>query len=225
MPQYEYKVIPAPAKGGKTKGVKTPEGRFAHTVESELNRLAQDGWEYLRSELLPSEERSGLTGSVTNWRTVLIFRKMLNTAEDAFHPRVLDAVAVAPQIIATSPDSIVADSDQKTDPELTSDATQLADPAPVPSVPVPTQEEIAATPDSSDKPEPVLSAKPLVTPLTAGLFGPDGIVSSEKHNTDSSVPTDSGDDSGDKSDADTTVSKVVLNRFRRADKDADDTNT
>ena len=75
MPIYEYKVVPAPGKGTKAKGVKTAEGRFALSVEAELNRLAAGGWEYLRAELLPSEERSGLTGSVTNWRNVLVFRR------------------------------------------------------------------------------------------------------------------------------------------------------
>jgi len=75
MTQYEYKVVSAPTKGIKAKGVKTPEGRFANSVEATLNAHAADGWEYLRSELLPSDERSGLTGSTTNWRNVLVFRR------------------------------------------------------------------------------------------------------------------------------------------------------
>lgn len=88
MPGFEYKVVPAPTKGTKAKGVKGPQGRFANSVEGVLNALATDGWEYLRAELLPSEERSGLTGSVTNWRNVLVFRRALveaaeETAEDA----------------------------------------------------------------------------------------------------------------------------------------------
>jgi hypothetical protein len=77
MPGYEYKVVPAPTKGTKAKGVKTPQGRFANSVEGVLNTLAAEGWEYQRAELLPSDERSGLTGSVTNWRNVLVFRRAL----------------------------------------------------------------------------------------------------------------------------------------------------
>ncbi len=77
MPRYEYKVIPAPQKGAKAKGVKTPEGRFATSVEQVLNEMGQQGWEYQRAELLPSEERSGLTGSTTNWRNVLVFRRVI----------------------------------------------------------------------------------------------------------------------------------------------------
>ena len=75
MAHYQYKVVPAPTKGLKAKGVKTPEGRFAQSVQSVLNTLGAEGWEYLRAELLPSDERSGLTGSTTNWRNVLVFRR------------------------------------------------------------------------------------------------------------------------------------------------------
>ncbi|SLN33171.1 hypothetical protein TRL7639_01473 [Falsiruegeria litorea R37] len=77
MHRYEYKVVPAPSKGTKAKGVKTPEGRFALTVEQLLNQMGADGWEFQRAELLPSDERSGLTGSVQNWRNVLVFRRAI----------------------------------------------------------------------------------------------------------------------------------------------------
>lgn len=77
MMRYEYKVVPAPTKGTKAKGVKTPEGRFAGSVEAALNAQAGEGWEYCRAELLPSEERTGLTGSTTNWRNVLVFRRVV----------------------------------------------------------------------------------------------------------------------------------------------------
>jgi hypothetical protein len=82
MQRYEYKVVPAPQKGTKAKGVKTPEGRFANSVEQLLNTMGQDGWEYQRAELLPSEERSGLTGSAVNWRNVLVFRRAINAETD-----------------------------------------------------------------------------------------------------------------------------------------------
>lgn len=83
MQLFEYKVVPAPLKGVKAKGVKTAEGRFAVSVEQVLNQMAQDGWEYQRAELLPSEERSGLTGSTTNWRNVLVFRRVVAEEVDA----------------------------------------------------------------------------------------------------------------------------------------------
>ena len=67
MMRYEYKVVPAPARGEKAKGVKAPEARFALTVEQVLNEMGADGWEFLRAETLPSEERQGLTGWASHW--------------------------------------------------------------------------------------------------------------------------------------------------------------
>lgn len=77
MQAFEYKVVPAPHKGTKAKGIKTPESRFANSVEATLNEMAAQGWEYQRAELLPSDERTGLTGSTTKWRNVLVFRRAL----------------------------------------------------------------------------------------------------------------------------------------------------
>ncbi len=75
MDQYEYRVIPAPDRGVKAKGVKTPEARFGLAVERLLNEMAAEGWEYQRAETLPSVERSGLTSSTTQWRNILVFRR------------------------------------------------------------------------------------------------------------------------------------------------------
>lgn len=83
MTGYEYRVIPAPAKGQKAKGVKTPEERFAHTLEELMNEMGAEGWEYQRADTLPSTERAGLTGTATHWRHVLVFRRALGeSAED-----------------------------------------------------------------------------------------------------------------------------------------------
>lgn len=75
MAQYEYRVIAAPTRGVKSKGIKTPEDRFSHALEKKINELAKQGWEYQRAETLPSEERSGLMSTATNWRNVLVFRR------------------------------------------------------------------------------------------------------------------------------------------------------
>ena len=77
MSQVEYKVIPAPTRGRKGEGVKTPEGRFALGLEDTLNEMAQGGWQYLRSDILPSVERQGLTSSHTVYRSVLVFQRDL----------------------------------------------------------------------------------------------------------------------------------------------------
>lgn len=81
MAAYEYMVIPAPTKGVKAKGVKSVEGRFALSLQEVMNKMGAEGWEYQRAETLPSVERAGLTGSTTNWRHVLVFRRV--THDDA----------------------------------------------------------------------------------------------------------------------------------------------
>jgi hypothetical protein len=93
MPQYEYKVIPAPAKGEKAKGVRSPEDRFAYALEALMNRMGEAGWEFQRAEMLPSEERQGLTKSVTNWRHLLVFRRPKQATTAAFKPRLLEPPA------------------------------------------------------------------------------------------------------------------------------------
>lgn len=80
MAGFEYKVIPAPHKGEKAKGIKTPEARFSHSLEQLMNSLGAEGWEYQRADTLPSSERSGLTGSQTVWRHILVFRRPLTQA-------------------------------------------------------------------------------------------------------------------------------------------------
>lgn len=75
MTAYEYRVIPAPTKGRKTQGVKGAEARFANALQEVMNEHAAEGWEYQRSDILPSEERQGLTSSHTVYRSVLVFRR------------------------------------------------------------------------------------------------------------------------------------------------------
>jgi hypothetical protein len=78
MSAYEYRVIPAPRKGEKAKGLKTPEARMAQAMETRLNAIGKDGWEYMRSDVVPMEERAGLTSKNVSYHTVLIFRRNAN---------------------------------------------------------------------------------------------------------------------------------------------------
>jgi hypothetical protein len=96
MAGYEYKVVPAPNKGLKAKGLKTAEERFAFALQELMNEMGAEGWEYQRADTLPSIERAGLTGSSTNWRHVLVFRRDL-TAEFVRH-EAEDRAEDAPEI-------------------------------------------------------------------------------------------------------------------------------
>ncbi|MBS9716854.1 DUF4177 domain-containing protein [Pseudohalocynthiibacter aestuariivivens] len=82
MPKFEYKVVPAPKKGERAKGLKSSDARFANTLMGVMNELGQDGWEYQRSDTLPCEERSGLTGKTTVFQNMLIFRRAIETGAE-----------------------------------------------------------------------------------------------------------------------------------------------
>ncbi|QEE35211.1 DUF4177 domain-containing protein [Octadecabacter sp. SW4] len=94
MTTYAYKVVPAPTKGQRAKGVKTREGRFANALEVVMNELGAQGWEYQRTDTLPCEERAGLTGRTTTFQNMLVFRRAIE-AEAAPAPRELDPAPVA----------------------------------------------------------------------------------------------------------------------------------
>ncbi|MFT6105081.1 MAG: hypothetical protein ACJA1E_001508 [Paracoccaceae bacterium] len=80
MQAFEYKVVPAPEKGKSSKGIKGGAARFAHALETLMNTLAQEGWQYVRADTLPSQERVGLTGKTTVYQNMLVFRRSLETA-------------------------------------------------------------------------------------------------------------------------------------------------
>ena len=75
MSKFEYKAVPAPQTGTKAKGVKSTEDRFALSLTDALNEMAAEGWEYVRAETLPCDERKGLTGSQTTYQNILIFKR------------------------------------------------------------------------------------------------------------------------------------------------------
>lgn len=77
---YEYKVVPAPHRGERAKGVKGTEARFALSLGNTINAQAAEGWEYVRAETLPCEERSGLTGKTTTFMNMLVFRRAVEMA-------------------------------------------------------------------------------------------------------------------------------------------------
>lgn len=77
MRSFEYQVIPAPKKGEKTKAAKTPADRFAVALTVLMNKMGVAGWEYIRADTLPCEERVGLTGTKSVYQNMLVFRREL----------------------------------------------------------------------------------------------------------------------------------------------------
>lgn len=129
---YEYKLIPAPKRADRARGVKGAEARMAHTVETAINDLAREGWEYHRADVLPAEERQGLSGRSTVYHTLLVFRRPLERPETEAQFDLLPDVA---------------------EPDVTEPETEMApaapaeDPAPAESTP-----ERPETPGNSAEP-------------------------------------------------------------------------
>ena len=77
MPRYEFKAVAAPRKGKGGKGIKGREAKFANALEEAMNELGAEGWDYVRTDMLPCEERSGLLGHTTTDVHMMIFRRAL----------------------------------------------------------------------------------------------------------------------------------------------------
>ena len=102
MQRFEYKVIPAPKRGEKARGVKTTEERFAYALTLLMNELGAEGWDYVRADALPCEERVGLTGTKTTFQNVLVVRRVVGASGVAPGARLLlqdpSPAAAAPRL-------------------------------------------------------------------------------------------------------------------------------
>ena len=112
---YEYKTVGAPEKGKRKRGARTPSDRVAVAFDMVLQDEAVDGWEYLRTDLLPVIERSGWFGRGHEvQRAVMVFRRLLSSghsAETAAEP--LEKPAALRPAPSVMPEPTVSD-----DPDL-----------------------------------------------------------------------------------------------------------
>lgn len=125
---YEYKVVAAPKKGTRLKGVKGTADRFALTLMALMNDLGRDGWEYLRAETLPVETRSGLTGITTSFQNMLVFRRGRISAAENLQLQASDL-----------------------DPEATEEAAPRLSLTPADLVPESTAPQLSAVPDEDGR--------------------------------------------------------------------------
>ncbi|THD82230.1 DUF4177 domain-containing protein [Aliigemmobacter aestuarii] len=100
MQRFEYRVVPAPRKGEKARGAKTTGDRFALALTHLMNEMGADGWEYLRADTLPCEERVGLTGKTTSFQNMLVFRR---AQAAAVQTAPVEGHAAAPVVPTVSP--------------------------------------------------------------------------------------------------------------------------
>lgn len=107
MTQYEYKVLPAPLRPEKMRGAKTTQDRYAQTLAAMMNAEARSGWEYVRAEALPAEERAGLTRTKTVYLNLLVFRRVLGSGAGesaaAAQPGAATALPRAPMVLVEPP--------------------------------------------------------------------------------------------------------------------------
>ncbi len=133
MTTYAYKVVPAPKKGLRSKGIKGTEARFASALEALMNELGALGWEYQRTDTLPCTERSGIMGHTTAFQNMLVFRREIATDTDTLAPRLLDEAlmalaAPAPLAALAKPDDTDPSAGDRSDDTTAQDeSTPLAD--------------------------------------------------------------------------------------------------
>ena len=165
---YEYKVIPAPSRGEKSKGAKGPEARFASTLERVINELAEGGWEFLRAETLPSEERSGLTQTVTHWRSILVFRRArvpIAAPKDTpllAPPPVQSVAQAAPTVAEPQAPETVAETPEKA--ALTQNASSAPAEAPQAETQIQPSEAIETPAPTAPEPEAPVLPEPRTAP-------------------------------------------------------------
>ena len=154
--RYEYRVVPAPRRGEKARGVKTTEDRFAYALTTLMNEMAGAGWDYQRAESLPVDERAGLTGTKTTFQNMLVFRRSLSGSAVAGEPVLRAAESATPIAVAPVVSPAVAPSVAP----VSVAAAAEADPAPQPAL-KPLRLGAAITPEgSSPALGPAQSAEP-----------------------------------------------------------------
>jgi len=73
---YEYKCVGAPERAKRVRGARTRTERVASAMEELINDEAVGGWEYLRTDLVPIEEKPNFFSRPQEvHRAVLIFRR------------------------------------------------------------------------------------------------------------------------------------------------------
>ena len=78
---YEYKCVGAPERGKRRRGGISRSECVAQAMEETLAAEARDGWEYVRTDLLPVEERAGWFGRTQEvHRGVMVFRRPVSGA-------------------------------------------------------------------------------------------------------------------------------------------------
>ena len=144
--EYEYKCIAAPEKARRRRGAKTRTDRVALVIEEILQAETKGGWEYLRADLIPVEEKSGIFGRTQEvHRAILVFRRETGTSSAGAHQQ-FAAPTLAQPVLAQPPAPAPAPAAEPVQPpapavsadagggfRLAADREEVREPAPDPS--------------------------------------------------------------------------------------------
>ena len=113
--KYEFKVVPAPDQARKLSREEKGEDAVCVTLMETMNALGLEGWDFVRTEKLTMRQPSGIMGSKTIEREMLIFRREIRnfttaaekleeerkaiTARRVTRPELVSAERVAPRRI------------------------------------------------------------------------------------------------------------------------------
>ncbi len=75
MPKYEYKVVPVPTACDRRARTDRTQDLAAATIESHINGLTIEGWEYVRTDSMSLRPRSWLGLGRSARREMMIFRR------------------------------------------------------------------------------------------------------------------------------------------------------
>jgi hypothetical protein len=76
MTEYHYKCVAAPRRARKNREHRTPSEALVAAFEAAIAVEAAAGWEYLRTDLVPMEAKSGWFSSwIETHQGVMIFRR------------------------------------------------------------------------------------------------------------------------------------------------------
>ena len=102
MQMYEYKAVTAPRRAKRAKGARTTADRFARTLTEMINVEANEGWEYMRADTMPMDEKKGMLSSASEvFQTVLIFRRAVASGASVTELRPVLADKDGPEVPIT----------------------------------------------------------------------------------------------------------------------------
>jgi hypothetical protein len=98
--RFEYKCVGGPERPKRLRGAWSRSDRVALAMQDIISAEAVEGWEYLRTDLVPVEEKPGFFSRTHEvHRAVLVFRRESDTARTA-----RPALAPAARSLAAAPE-------------------------------------------------------------------------------------------------------------------------